>query len=49
MKIGGYTPLVWNNSAGVYKKDPKFQSFIFSLSNNHKFVPNAPENAIYNH
>jgi hypothetical protein len=44
--IGGYTPLVWSKS-GQYQKDESGSSFIFSLSNNHKFVLDKYKDAIY--
>ncbi len=38
-KIGGYTPLKWSSHPnGVYVHDPSYTSFIFSLSNQHKFT-----------
>ncbi len=43
--IGGYTPLVWSKS-GQCLKDDSGSSFIFSLSNNHKFVLGKSEDAI---
>ncbi len=37
--IGGYTPLAWDKANdGQYQKDVSGSSFIFSLSNNHKFL-----------
>ena len=39
-KFGGYTPLAWNSN-GTYYTDSTYKSFVFSLSNNHKFVPDA--------
>jgi hypothetical protein len=44
--IGGYTPLVWNKSRQKLKDDSG-SSFIFSLSNNHKFVLDKSKDAIY--
>jgi hypothetical protein len=43
--IGGYTPLVWSES-GQKLKDESGSSFIFSLSNNHKFVLDKSKDAI---
>ncbi len=43
--IGGYTPLVWNKSCQKLK-DESGSSFIFSLSNNHKFVLDKSKDAI---
>ncbi len=43
--IGGYTPLVWNKSRQKLK-DESGSSFIFSLSNNHKFVLDKRKDAI---
>lgn len=38
-KIGGYTPIPWNQTKnGVSETDPNKESFIFSLTNNHKFT-----------
>ena len=46
--IGGYTPLVWDLSkSGQKLKDESGSSFIFSLSNNHKFVLDKSKDAIY--
>jgi hypothetical protein len=37
-KIGGYTPLIWEKSSNNRSdKDASLKSFMFSLSNNHKF------------
>ena len=46
--VGGYTPLVWNKS-GRKLKDESGSSFIFSLSNNHKFVLDKSKDAIQQH
>jgi hypothetical protein len=46
--IGGYTPLVWDEAkSGQCQKDESGSSFIFSLSNNHKFVLDKSKDAIY--
>lgn len=47
-KIGGYTPLKWKNSLGNYENDSSGKSFIFSLTNNHKFTLTTAQYAIYN-
>ena len=44
--IGGYTPLVWNKS-NKQVKDESGNSFIFSLTNNHKFKLDKSKTAIY--
>jgi hypothetical protein len=44
--IGGYTPLVWSKSSQKLK-DESGSSFIFSLSNNHKFILDKKKDAIY--
>ncbi len=45
--IGGYTPLVWDNpSISKLMKDNSGSSFIFSLTNNHKFKLNKAKDAI---
>ena len=44
--IGGYTPLSWNKS-GQKIKDASDRSFIFSLTNNHKFRLDKAKEAIY--
>ncbi len=45
--IGGYTPLVWEKAKiGQCQKDDSGSSFIFSLSNNHKFVLDKSKDAI---
>ncbi len=46
--IGGYTPLVWSKSNQLLK-DESGSSFIFSLSNNHKFVLDKSKDAIFQH
>ncbi len=46
--IGGYTPLTWSNSDNILK-DESGSSFIFSLSNNHKFVLDKSKDAICQH
>jgi hypothetical protein len=43
-KIGGYNPLGWSSS-GQYKSTR--DSFIFSVSNQHKFIPANGTNSIY--
>ena len=43
--IGGYTPLVWRGFGAV--KDKSGGSFIFSLTNNHKFVLDMEKTAIF--
>jgi hypothetical protein len=46
--IGGYTPLAWDHSKNSQcQKDESGSSFIFSLSNNHKFVLDKSKDAIY--
>ena len=45
--IGGYTPLIWNQSASGYVKDETSASFVLSLTNNHKFTLKKSEQAIY--
>ena len=47
--IGGYTPLVWDKNLTINKlmKDDSGSSFIFSLTNNHKFKLNKAKDAIY--
>jgi hypothetical protein len=47
--IGGYTPLVWNHKNGAYLKDESGSSFIFSLTNNHKFTLDKSKDATYPH
>jgi hypothetical protein len=37
-KIGGYTPLKWSSSNGLYAADNSKESFIFSLTHNDKFT-----------
>jgi hypothetical protein len=45
--IGGYTPLVWEKAKDwSCQKDESGSSFIFSLSNNHKFVLDKSKDAI---
>ena len=44
--IGGYTPLVWDKSNSS-KKDESGKSFIFSLTNNHKFTLDKSKDALY--
>jgi hypothetical protein len=46
--IGGYTPLTWSKSDQKLK-DKSGSSFIFSLSNNHKFVLVKSKDAIQQH
>ena len=46
--IGGYTPLVWGKSNN-YLRDESGESFIFSLTNNHKFTVDKSNVAIYQH
>ena len=46
--IGGYTPLVWDKSI-QNKKDESGKSFIFSLTNNHKFTLDKSKDALYTH
>jgi hypothetical protein len=46
--IGGYTPLVWDKpSISKLMKDDSGNSFIFSLTNNHKFKLDKAKDAIY--
>jgi hypothetical protein len=45
-KIGGYNPLAWSSS-GQCKSTR--DSFIFSLTNQHKFIPVQSANTIYDH
>ena len=45
--FGGYTPLVWDKSKSGYVKDETGKSFIFSLTNNDKFILKQIENTIY--
>ena len=47
--IGGYTPFVWNTKNGAYLKDESGSSFIFSLTNNHKFTLDKSKYATYTH
>jgi hypothetical protein len=48
--IGGYTPLVWDKAKhGETQKDDSGSSFIFSLSNNHKFILDKSKDAIQQH
>jgi hypothetical protein len=48
--IGGYTPLAWDHSKNSQcQKDESGSSFIFSLSNNHKFFLNKSKDAIQQH
>ena len=44
--IGGYTPLVWNTNNTTHLKDESGRSFIFSLTNNHKFTLDKSKTAI---
>jgi hypothetical protein len=45
--IGGYTPLAWDKAKNSQcQKDESGRSFIFSLSNNHKFVLDKSKDAI---
>jgi hypothetical protein len=44
--IGGYTPLVWNKSQSGPIIDQYGTSFIFSLTNNHKFTLDRNKTAI---
>ncbi len=47
--IGGFTHLAWDKAKhGQCQKDESGSSFIFSLSNNHKFVLDKSKDAIYN-
>jgi hypothetical protein len=45
--IGGYTPLVWNTNNQAKLKDESGSSFIFSLTNNHKFTFDKSKDATY--
>lgn len=45
--IGGYTPLIWDRNASEFVKDGAGASFIFSLTNNHKFTLKNLLQAIY--
>ncbi len=46
--IGGYTPLVWDIQKDEDQiKDESGRSFIFSLTNNHKFTLDKNKTAIY--
>ncbi len=47
--IGGYTPLVWNTNNQAKLKDESGSSFIFSLTNNHKFTLDKSKTAIWSY
>ncbi len=50
--IGGYTPLPWDKTKSGYINDESGTSFIFSLTNNHKFTLDKSKSAIsqyFNH
>jgi hypothetical protein len=45
--FGGYTPLVWDKTQSGYVKDETTKSFVFSLTNNDKFILKDLQRTIY--